>query len=96
MILFFFLKGPSPPSPPPPPNQPPPPPPATRECACGVCDSENYDDGDDYVFDDEGRECCRYVDRTPECFPAAARVFLENGKMVKISELQIGDRVQTG
>ena len=29
-------------------------------------------------------------------FPATAKVFLENGKLIKISELQIGDRVQTG
>ena len=30
------------------------------------------------------------------CFPSSARVLLENGKSVTMSELQIGDRVQTG
>ena len=31
-----------------------------------------------------------------DCFPSAARVSLENGKSVMMSELQIGDKVQTG
>ena len=31
-----------------------------------------------------------------KCFPSSARVILENGKSVTMSELQIGDRVQTG
>ena len=30
------------------------------------------------------------------CFPAAARVNLDNGKSVTMAELQIGDHVQTG
>ena len=30
------------------------------------------------------------------CFPAAATAKLESGKSLKMSELQIGDRVQTG
>ena len=30
------------------------------------------------------------------CFPSTARVHLENGKVVTMSELQVGDRVQTG
>ena len=30
------------------------------------------------------------------CFPSVARVSLENGKSVSMSELQKGDRVQTG
>ena len=30
------------------------------------------------------------------CFPSSARVMLENGKSVTMSELQIGDKVQTG
>ena len=30
------------------------------------------------------------------CFPSEARVSLENGKSVSMSELQIGDKVQTG
>ena len=69
------------------------PPPATRECACGVCDSD-YNEYD--VFDDDGNECCKCVDYDPKCFPAAARVSLENGEFVKMAELKIGDRVQTG
>ena len=66
------------------------PPPATRECACGVCDP---DETDYDIFDDNGQECCRCVKR---CFPAAARVSLENGNVVKMSDLHVGDRVQTG
>ena len=30
------------------------------------------------------------------CFPASGNVLLENGKIVSISEVQIGDMVQTG
>ena len=30
------------------------------------------------------------------CFPAAATVKLESGKSLKMSELQIGDQVETG
>ena len=30
------------------------------------------------------------------CFPSAARVTLENGQSVTMSQLQVGDRVQTG
>ena len=32
----------------------------------------------------------------PSCFPSAARVNLQTGETVTMSELQIGDRVQTG
>ena len=34
--------------------------------------------------------CC------PCCFPGTGTINLQSGKSVKISELQIGDRVQTG
>ena len=34
--------------------------------------------------------------RNAECFPSAAKVQLENGKIVTMSQLRIGDRVQTG
>ena len=37
----------------------------------------------------DGLTCCA-------CFPATARVALESGKSVTMSELQMGDRVQTG
>ena len=30
------------------------------------------------------------------CFPSAAKVTLKNGKLVKMSELKTGDKVQTG
>ena len=30
------------------------------------------------------------------CFPSLAKVKLENGKSLAMSELQIGDKVQTG
>ena len=32
----------------------------------------------------------------PSCFPSESKVNLENGKSVTMSELNIGDRVQTG
>ena len=38
-----------------------------------------------------GRLCCKC-----HCFPATARLTLDNGKSVMMSELQKGDRVQTG
>ena len=90
------MKGPpAPPTPPPPPPTQPPPPFVSRECACGVCNKQS--DYNDYnIFDDEGRECCKCKNHAPKCFPAAARVSLENGKLVQMSELQIVDRVQTG
>ena len=34
--------------------------------------------------------------KTPTCFPSAAKVTLKNGKLVTMSELKIGDKVQTG
>ena len=37
------------------------------------------------------KQCCGC-----DCFPAAARVSLGNGKSTTMSELKIGDRVQTG
>ena len=66
----------------------------SRKCACGICDNDPSNDYD--IFDDEGKECCKCQKKKKVCFPAAARVSLENGKHIKMSELQIGDRVQTG
>ena len=31
-----------------------------------------------------------------ECFPSETKIRLESGKIVKMSELQKGDKVQTG
>ena len=31
-----------------------------------------------------------------ECFPSTAKINLENGNVITMSELQIGDRVKTG
>ena len=39
--------------------------------------------------------CCDAPEQE-SCFPSSARVLLETGKSVTMSELQIGDRVQTG
>ena len=38
--------------------------------------------------------CCECRDRT--CFPSGARVSLENGASVSMTELKVGDKVQTG
>ena len=67
------------------------------ECACGVCKRNKKD----YMCnhdskDSNGKSCCKCVDTTPKCFPATTEVFLDNGKLVKMSELQVGDRVLTG
>ena len=35
-------------------------------------------------------------DHDSKCFPSFAKVSLKNGKSVRMSELQIGDEVQTG
>ena len=41
--------------------------------------------------------CCDCVKReTPRCFPSTSKVNLENGKSVPMSDLQLGDQVQTG
>ena len=39
---------------------------------------------------------CIIVVANRACFPSVAKVKVENGKSVTMSELQIGDRVQTG
>ena len=42
--------------------------------------------------------CCECKQPPPssKCFPAAAKIKLQNGRLMSMSELQIGDRVQTG
>ena len=44
------------------------------------------------------KECCLPDDDCydPGCFPSMARVSLENGKSATMSELRVGDKVQTG
>ena len=46
------------------------------------------------------QKCCFTENKTPDCenncFPSTAKVNLENGKSVRMSELQVGDKVQTG
>ena len=37
-----------------------------------------------------------FTDSGGGCFPSSARVNLPNGKVISMSELQIGDKVQTG
>ena len=36
------------------------------------------------------------TDSGSKCFPSLVRVKLQDGRLVKMSELQIGDQVQTG
>ena len=40
--------------------------------------------------------CCDGKNGGCGCFPSAAKVSLENGKSLVMSELQVGDRVQAG
>ena len=43
------------------------------------------------------KSCCDCdFQKKKKCFSSASEVNLENGKSVTISELQLGDRVQTG
>ena len=68
-------------------------------CKCGTCvrstkknwslllDVLSVVPGSDEIY-----ECCE----CSSCFPAKARVSLENGKHKTMAELQVGDRVQTG
>ena len=37
-----------------------------------------------------------FLDKNRKCFPSDAQVKLENGKSVTMSDLQIGNQVQTG
>ena len=59
---------------------------------CDDCSNRNHGAvcGLNYNRDD----CCTYPE--PACFPASARVSLENGKSIQMSELKVGDKVQTG
>ena len=76
-------------------------------CVCGPIETQTW-----HCCDiDEAPRCPPYPPlptttppqtTTPEadcdenCFPSAANVLLENGKTITMSELQTGDRVQTG
>ena len=60
-------------------------------CRCGTCfiDPSLADLLTPQGF--HGAVCCHC-----KCFPSIARVSLENGKSKTMTELQIGDKVQTG
>ena len=60
---------------------------------CKICDCPK---GCDTCYDTAFKKfhCC--VGCVLQCFPSTARVSLENGESVSMSELQKGDRVQTG
>ena len=48
-----------------------------------------------YVCWPDFTSCCDCY-RKPKCFPAASKVNLKNGKSIPMSDLQLGDQVQTG
>ena len=54
----------------------------------------------EYAYKCEEVNCCYPTSKEEECggtcLPSTARVSLENGKSVAMSELRVGDRVQTG
>ena len=52
------------------------------------------DHGCEETCDHAPAECCRC--KGTKCFPAMARVSLENGVMATMVELKRGDRVKTG
>ena len=59
-----------------------------RPCRWGAYCVESCEPG----FDTDAEGCCE----CSVCFPATAKVTLQNGKSVTMSGLQIGDNVQTG
>ena len=44
----------------------------------------------------DSRSCCDCTYPPKECFPSTSKVKLADGKSVRMSELQLGDQVQTG
>ena len=72
-------------------------------CGCGiirsgrlkrkVCEACGCKCGSEWNPDVAGERQCKKCNK---CFPATARLSLENGKSIMMSELQVGDRVQTG
>ena len=69
-----------------------------QDCECGTCIHEAGLTG--LIFTTwlcmlipKTQECCKCES---SCFPAAAKCFLENGESVTMSELKLGDQVQTG
>ena len=53
--------------------------------SCASCKTHGY-------HSDDGWYCCA----CNPCFPAAARLSLESGETLPMSELEVGDKVQTG
>ena len=55
-----------------------------------------------HCWGDGAVKCCFTEPTSPDCsvrrscFPSTAKINLENGKSVRMAELQVGDRVQTG
>ena len=74
-------------------------------CGCGVihsgrlnrnvCKACNCGCGTEWNPDVPGHHRCK-SSCDGGCFPGTARLTLENGKSITMSELQIGDKVQTG
>ena len=61
-----------------------------------VCQGEIYYECENVCFPDFF-SCCDCVRRKkPRCFPSSSKVNLKNGKSVPMSDLQLGDQVQTG
>ena len=63
-------------------------------CKCGDCTSRGLS-----IFVNHNgvhTGCCECSSSSSGCFPSTAQVILESGKSVAMSELQIGDKVQTG
>ena len=58
-------------------------------CQCGVC-----------VIQEQGlvnvAHICCSCHFSAYCFPGAAMVQTENGRLVPMSQLQVGDKIQTG
>ena len=61
-----------------------------NKCTCQIADA--------WIQHDTRTICCECNQPPPSkrCFPAEAKIKLQNGRLMSMSELQIGERVQTG
>ena len=69
------------------------------QCQCGIRDKKRSVEVDKRVkipqTSNADLNCCS-CSSSDNCFPATSKVKLMNGKSVPMSELQVGDEVQTG
>ena len=65
-------------------------------CPCGLATESDFDTTRTYVCDICPPPSTAAPDSPDSCFPSHAKVNLENGKSLTMSELQVGDKIKTG